>query len=453
MALSFSSSLNGSTIPNDTSLNVGTRATGIQPDIIIHVQDQSFHLHKDPLLSRIGYLRRHDNSAAAAVTLSPPLHITAATFAAVATSCYGHAVPLSPSNLAPLRVAADVLDISGDGDGGEDDLRRRTEAYFTNVVSGDRDAADHVLRSCLRLLPNAEAAGSLASRCVESMATMDGLDGRSGWIDCVCALSAEDFQIIADSLRARSARSLDLLYRIADLYLKEHPGKLTEEEKNRICSTVDCRRLSPQLLIHAVQNPRMPLRFVVRAMLIEQLHTRRSIFGRHHHHRKPPLPAEAVEVDPTQDNTLGAILQRDAALRQVIHLRASMEAMCAKVETLEGDLAEMRLRLRRSMEEREQQENRVIVAETESVRSASFRFASDKGSARRMEAERERSWASSERSNRERSIGRAFLEGIKSVFRMSRSEGHGGGPEITAVGGDNLQSRGHHHHRRVGSFS
>ncbi|KAK1293671.1 BTB/POZ domain-containing protein [Acorus calamus] len=200
-----------------------TRATGIQPDIIIHVQDQCFHLHKDPLLSRIGYLRRHVTSAAAAVTLSPPLHITPDTFAAVSASCYGHAVPLSPSNLAPLRVAADVLDISGDGDGGDDDLRRRTEAYFTNAVSSDRDAADHVLRSCLRLLPDAEAAASLASRCVESLATMEGLDGRSGWIDGVCALSAEEFQIIADSLRARSARSLDLLYRIADLYLKVLP--------------------------------------------------------------------------------------------------------------------------------------------------------------------------------------------------------------------------------------
>ncbi|KAK1315753.1 BTB/POZ domain-containing protein [Acorus calamus] len=404
---------------------------------------------KDPLLSRIGYLRRH--VTAAAVTLSSPLHITPDTFAAVSASCYGHAVPLSPSNLAPLRVAADVLDISGDVDGGGDDLRRRTEAYFTNVVSGNRDAADHVLRSCLRLLPDAEAAASLASRCVESLATTDGLDGRSGWIDGMCALSAEDFQIIATSLRARSARSLDLLYRIADLYLKEHPGKLTEEEKNRICSTVDCRRLSPQLLIHAVQNPRMPLRFVVRAMLIEQLHTRRSIFGRHHH-RRPPLQPPAVDVDPTPDNTLGAILQRDAALRQVIHLRASMEAMCAKVETLEGDLAEMRLRLRRSTEEREQQQQRAIVAETESVRSASFRFASDKGSARRMEAERERSWASSEKSSRERSIGRAFLMGIKSVFRTSRSEGHGGGPEITEVDRENQQSR-HHHHRRAGSFS
>ena len=62
------------------------------------------------------------------------------------------------------------------------------------------------------------------------------------------------------------------------MLLKENKhGKLSDEQKADICNCIDCTKLSPQTLVQCVQNPIMPLRFIIRAMLVEQLNTRSSI--------------------------------------------------------------------------------------------------------------------------------------------------------------------------------
>ncbi|KAJ1690177.1 hypothetical protein LUZ63_014332 [Rhynchospora breviuscula] len=62
----------------------------------------------------------------------------------------------------------------------------------------------------------------------------------------------------------------DGLYRAIDMYLKEHPG-LSKSEKKRLCGLMDCKRLSPEACMHAVQNERLPLRVVVQVLFFEQL--------------------------------------------------------------------------------------------------------------------------------------------------------------------------------------
>ncbi|PKA54279.1 BTB/POZ domain-containing protein NPY2 [Apostasia shenzhenica] len=62
----------------------------------------------------------------------------------------------------------------------------------------------------------------------------------------------------------------DGLYSAIDTFLKEHPG-LTKSEKKKICSLLDCKNLSPDACMHAVQNDRLPLRLVVQILFFEQV--------------------------------------------------------------------------------------------------------------------------------------------------------------------------------------
>ncbi|RWW81911.1 hypothetical protein BHE74_00009649 [Ensete ventricosum] len=52
--------------------------------------------------------------------------------------------------------------------------------------------------------------------------------------------------------------------------VQEHPG-LSKSEKRRICSMMDCRKLSTDACVHAVQNERLPLRVVVQILFFEQM--------------------------------------------------------------------------------------------------------------------------------------------------------------------------------------
>ncbi|XP_028767744.1 BTB/POZ domain-containing protein NPY2-like [Neltuma alba] len=61
----------------------------------------------------------------------------------------------------------------------------------------------------------------------------------------------------------------DALYRAIDMYLKEHPG-ISKDERNGICKLMDCKKLSVDACMHAVQNERLPMRVVVQVLYFEQ---------------------------------------------------------------------------------------------------------------------------------------------------------------------------------------
>lgn len=138
--------------------------------------------------------------------------------------------------------------------------------------------------------------------------------------------------------------------------MQEHGGKLANEDKSQISSCVDCTKLSPDLLIHAVQNPRMPLRFAIRAMLVEQLRTRHTVLratdcnGRRRPKQTPP--AKIISV-PTGETTLGGILHRDAALRQAVQLKEAMATTRSRIQSLEEELSGIKQLLLRDSCDRE----------------------------------------------------------------------------------------------------
>ncbi|XP_030532104.1 BTB/POZ domain-containing protein At3g49900 isoform X2 [Rhodamnia argentea] len=354
--------------------------SGCGPDVVIRVQGTCFHLHKVPLTSRSAYLKRH-LAGVSELTLSPPLKITAATFRLVADFCCGAHVEVTPSNVAELATAAASLEMAaGDGGDGGDDLRLVAETYFRQYVALSPECASALFRSCLDLLPEAETAACLVSRCVEAYGPMEdgeaagggddgGVgDGFAACLDAVVTVGAEDFQATVDSMHGRLT-SHDLLYRMVDVYLKEHGGKITEERKAQICNTVDCTKLSPALLLHAVQNPRMPLRFIIRAMLIEQLRTRLHVVHACDRRRPQRKKRQSKEGDTSSSAaTLGAILQRDADVRCTAQLKAAMDATNSRIQSLEKELTGMRRILRESSTS----EKQMSAALTDLARSASF---------------------------------------------------------------------------------
>ncbi|THG06727.1 hypothetical protein TEA_029510 [Camellia sinensis var. sinensis] len=399
-------------------------------------------LPQDPLAARSGYLKRQLDKLSE-ITLSPLLNITAETFTLVADFCYGLHVVITPFNVAALRVAAELLEMTetkGCAAADGENLRQKTEEYFCWAVALSREYVLIVFRSCLSLLPEAETTAALASRCVEALSLLDDGDSVMSCTEDLKRVRAEDFQIVIESMHCRLTANHDLLYRIVDLYVKEHGGELTNEQKTRICNSIDCTKLSSHLLMHAVQNPTMPLRFVVQAMFIDQLNTRHSLIPASDHHR--PRHRHRTTT------TLGAILQRDAALRQAEQLKASMDATTSRIQTLEKELDGMKKLLHESA-------NAGI--DLQSDRSASFRFSSenkierdDKGSVSfggfRTFPRRERIGGASSSSGGsgdgiservEKKFGRKLISRLKNAFRSSKKNSESGAPsKVVKVVGD-----------------
>uniref|UniRef100_A0A0D9VQY6 NPH3 domain-containing protein n=1 Tax=Leersia perrieri TaxID=77586 RepID=A0A0D9VQY6_9ORYZ len=74
---------------------------------------------------------------------------------------------------------------------------------------------------------------------------------------------------LAETISVNTRPVHDGLYRAIDMYLKEHPS-LGKSDKKKLCSLMDCKKLSPDACAHAVQNERLPLRTVVQVLYHEQ---------------------------------------------------------------------------------------------------------------------------------------------------------------------------------------
>ncbi|TXG64527.1 hypothetical protein EZV62_011521 [Acer yangbiense] len=66
---------------------------------------------------------------------------------------------------------------------------------------------------------------------------------------------------LAEMVSSISRPAHDWLYRAIDTCLKEHPAN-SKSERKKICKLMDCRKLSVDACMHAVQNERLPLRVV-----------------------------------------------------------------------------------------------------------------------------------------------------------------------------------------------
>ncbi|KAF2294697.1 hypothetical protein GH714_015586 [Hevea brasiliensis] len=106
-------------------------------------------------------------------------------------------------------------------------------------------------------------------------------------------LSLSKFVKLAEMVSNFPRPSHDGLYRAIDMYLKEHPG-ISKSERKRICRLMDCRKLSVDACMHAVQNERLPLRVVVQVLFFEQVRQATSSAG----NSTPELPGSIRALLP-----------------------------------------------------------------------------------------------------------------------------------------------------------
>lgn len=114
-----------------------------------------------------------------------------------------------------------MTETNGDGD---DNLVQITDSYFRQVIAVNREYASIVFRSCLSLLPEAETAAFLLSKCADAMNLTDEENGEDDvdgvdWFNNVITVRPEDFHIVAEAMQRRFT-SHDGVYKIVDFYIR-----------------------------------------------------------------------------------------------------------------------------------------------------------------------------------------------------------------------------------------
>ncbi|AQL06685.1 BTB/POZ domain-containing protein At1g03010 [Zea mays] len=145
--------------------------TDVSSDLTVEVGTSSFALHKFPLVSRSGKIRRLVAEAKDAKLARLSLHGTpggAPAFELAAKFCYGVHVDVTVANVAMLRCAAHYLQITDDFS--DKSLELRAEAFLRDAVLPSIASSVAVLRSCEALLPAAEDVG-LVPRLIAAVAT------------------------------------------------------------------------------------------------------------------------------------------------------------------------------------------------------------------------------------------------------------------------------------------
>ncbi|KDP21845.1 hypothetical protein JCGZ_00632 [Jatropha curcas] len=139
-------------------------------DITIVVDGESFLLHKFPLVSRSGKIRKM-------VADAKDLNISklelqnlpggSHTFELAMKFCYGMNFEITTANVAHLRCAAEYLEMTEDYR--EENLIERTEIYLNDIVVQSLEKSVEVLSTCEMLPAIVEEVG-IPSRCIEAIA-------------------------------------------------------------------------------------------------------------------------------------------------------------------------------------------------------------------------------------------------------------------------------------------
>ncbi|CAN1225085.1 BTB/POZ domain-containing protein At5g66560 [Linum grandiflorum] len=256
-------------------------SSGLPSDIVIEVDDMSFHLRKHPLMSKSRKLHQliteqETNQVECQISL-PDFPGGSETFEMVAKFCYGVKIDLSSSTVVPLRCAAELLEMTEEYS--EDNLISRTDRFFSQSVLKSLKDSIKALKSCERVMPVAETLG-IPHRCIESLASRASAADPAlfGWP------VTEGFS--NDNNRDASNQALCVDSWFEDLALLSLPMF------NRLISTMKERDLSPE---------------IVESCLI--YYARRHIPGISRHSRKPPSAlSSSIASEAEQREALESIV-------------------------------------------------------------------------------------------------------------------------------------------------
>ncbi|KZV24969.1 BTB/POZ domain-containing protein-like [Dorcoceras hygrometricum] len=277
----------------------------IPSDLTVNAGGTSFSLHKFPLVSKSGYIRRKllesEDTDHSTVEI-PDIPGGGEAFELVAKFCYGINFEITTENIAMLRCAAEYLEMTEEHSVGN--LISRTESYINEMALTSISGAISILRSSENLLPIAEKV-RLVSRSIDTISTVACKDSQFGadsglnesipstghsskpvvdwWAEDLTVLRVDMFQRVLIAMMARGFKQ-DALAPILMLYAQKslrglaHPD-LSDMDKKKVCSTMDCQKLSREACAHAAQNDRLPVQTVVQVLYYEQQRLREAMAG------------------------------------------------------------------------------------------------------------------------------------------------------------------------------
>ncbi|KAL8143480.1 hypothetical protein V2J09_016512 [Rumex salicifolius] len=179
--------------------------TGLPSDVVVEVDDMTFHLHKFPLMSKSKKLNDLISEQEATLNSSEKAkdgaeedgteseiellscHLTlrdfpggSEAFEVAAKFCYDVKIDFTAANAAPLRCAGEVLEMTEDYS--EDNLISRTERFLSKSVFRTLKDSIKALKSCESVIPMAEDLG-LVQRCIDAISSKAALVDPSlfGW--------------------------------------------------------------------------------------------------------------------------------------------------------------------------------------------------------------------------------------------------------------------------------
>ncbi|XP_011089686.1 BTB/POZ domain-containing protein At5g48800-like isoform X1 [Sesamum indicum] len=143
----------------------------VPSDIIIDVDGGTFSLHKFPLVSRSGRIRKlvaeHRDSDISRIELLS-LPGGAKSFELAAQFCYGINFEITAANVAQLCCVSDYLEMTEEYS--KNNLGSRAEEYLESVVCKNLEMCVEVLQQCENLLPLADEL-NIVPRCIDAIAS------------------------------------------------------------------------------------------------------------------------------------------------------------------------------------------------------------------------------------------------------------------------------------------
>ncbi|XVF15675.1 hypothetical protein REPUB_Repub09cG0175200 [Reevesia pubescens] len=292
-------------------------ATGLPSDIIIEVDDMTFHLHKFPLMSKSRKLDRFiaeqaRKSSTTTITKQkrreteteieeeeeedddfeeqkeeeeedqyqislPDFPGGSESFETAAKFCYGVKIDLSSSTVVPLRCAAEFLEMTDEYS--EDNLITKTERFLSQSVFKNLKESVKALKSCESVMCLAESLGivqklidSIALRASSTDSTLFGWPINEGIVESKSASSQALWNGIETGLRRKSlARSKHVQSWLADLALLSLPLF------KRLILTLKTQDLSPEIIESCLM-----------------CYAKKYIPGTSRSNRKPPVSSSAA---------------------------------------------------------------------------------------------------------------------------------------------------------------
>ncbi|KAI7735666.1 hypothetical protein M8C21_005213 [Ambrosia artemisiifolia] len=143
----------------------------VPSDITIEINGVTFALHKFPLVSRSGRIRKLvSENREATISRVELLNLPGGpeTFELAAKFCYGNNFEITPSNVAQLCCVSDYLEMTEDFS--NNNLGSRADEYLNYIVLQNLEMSVEVLRQCENLLPLADEL-NIVSRCIDAIAS------------------------------------------------------------------------------------------------------------------------------------------------------------------------------------------------------------------------------------------------------------------------------------------